>query len=177
MLKKNRLQIEEKSPTQSSANVAIYTFLTVLSCIWVLPLIWLLLNAFRAEPGAFTTYIIPKGYTVDNFTRLFTQTDLFNYPRWFMNTLIVSVCSCVLSTLYILMISHAFSRLRFKTRTLMMNVLLVLGMFPGFMSMIAVYHILNAFGLSQSLLSLILIYSGGSTLTYYITKGFFDTIP
>lgn len=159
------------------ANVSIYTILTVLSCIWVLPLIWLLLNAFRAEPGAFTTYIIPKSYTLDNFTRLFTQTDLFNYPRWFMNTLIVAVCSCVLSTLYILMISHAFSRLRFKTRTLMMNVMLVLGMFPGFMAMIAVYHILNAFGLSQSLLSLILVYSGNSALTYYITKGFFDTIP
>lgn len=58
-----------------------------------------------------------------------------------------------------------------------MNVFLILGMFPGFMSMIAVYYILKGMGLSQSLLALIMVYSGGSALGYYIVKGFFDTIP
>ncbi len=168
---------KRRAKRMNPANGGIYALLSVLSFIWVIPLIWLLMNAFRAEPGAYTTYILPKGYTLTNFTRLFTETEQFNYPRWFMNTLIVAVVSCALSTLYVLMISHAFSRLRFKTRTLMMNVLLVLGMFPGFMSMIAIYHILNALGLSQSLVSLILVYSGGASLSYYITKGFFDTIP
>ena len=75
------------------------------------------------------------------------------------------------------MISYAFSRLRFKLRKPLMNVLLVLGMFPGFMSMIAVYFILKAMGLTNSLLALVLVYSGGAALSYYICKGFFDTVP
>ena len=58
-----------------------------------------------------------------------------------------------------------------------MNVLLVLGMFPGFMSMIAVYFILKAVNLTNSLLALILVYSGSAALSYYICKGFFDTVP
>ena len=38
-------------------------------------------------------------------------------------------------------------------------------------------HILKAFGMVQSLTSLILVYSGGAAMGYYIAKGFFDTIP
>ena len=161
----------------SWSDTGIYILLSVLCFIWILPLAWLLLTSFRGEGGAYTSYILPKTYTLSNYTRLFTETQQFNYPRWFLNTLFVAIGSCALSTLYILMISHAFSRLRFKTKTVAMNVILVLGMFPGFMSMIAVYHILKAFGLTQSLLSLILVYSGGAGMGYYIVKGFFDTIP
>ncbi len=161
----------------SRSDIAIYIILSLLCFIWVLPLAWLLLASLRGEGGAYTTYLLPKTYTLNNYTRLFTETQQFNYPRWFMNTLMVAIASCAVSTLYILMISHAFSRLRFKTRTLAMNLMLVLGMFPGFMSMIAVYHILKAFGMTQSLISLVLVYSGSSCMQYYIVKGFFDTIP
>ena len=62
----------------------------------------------------------------------------------------------------------------------MMNIALVLGMFPGFMSMIAVYYILKSVGLSEGAMirvALVLVYSGGAGLGFYIAKGFFDTIP
>lgn len=78
-----------------------------------------------------------------------------------------------------LAVSYAFSRLRFKMRKPMMNVMLVLGMFPGFMSMTAVYWILKLLlgEEYQSLISLIMVYSAGAALSYYIAKGFFDTVP
>jgi arabinogalactan oligomer / maltooligosaccharide transport system permease protein len=158
-------------------NGIIYAVLSFLSFIWLLPIVWLVLVSFRAEPGAYTDYIFPKTYTLDNYIKLFTETQLFNYPRWFMNTLIVAIITCVVSTIIVLLTSYALSRLRFKLRKPMMNVALVLGMFPGFMSMIAVYHILKAFGLTQTLFALVLVYSGGAALGYYISKGFFDTIP
>lgn len=154
-----------------------HTFLTILSILWVLPILWLIMTSFREEPGALTNYIIPKGFTFNNYVRLFTETSLFNFPRWFTNTLFVAVISATISTILILATSYAFSRLRFKLRKPMMNVILVLGMFPGFMAMIAVYHILKAMNLSQSLWALILVYSGGAAMGYYISKGFFDTIP
>lgn len=158
-------------------NVAGHIFLTILSVIWILPIAWLVIISFRKEPGQFTNYVIPKGFTLNNYTRLFTETSLFNFPRWFMNTLFVAVVSATISTILVLATSYAFSRLRFKLRKPMMNIILVLGMFPGFMSMIAVYHILKAMGLQQSLWALILVYSGGAAMGYYISKGFFDTIP
>ena len=158
-------------------NALIYALLFVLAVIWLIPLFFLVVHSFRAEPGAAIRYLFPKEYTADNYIRLFTDTQLFNFPRWYANTLIVSVASCALSTLYVLMISYAFSRLRFRGRESMMRAGLVLNMFPGFMAMIAVYFILKAVGLTQSLLALVLVYSGSAALSYYVAKGFFDTIP
>jgi arabinogalactan oligomer/maltooligosaccharide transport system permease protein len=99
------------------------------------------------------------------------------FPQWLGNTLLVATVSCIITTLFVLMVSYALSRLRFKLRKPIMNVLLVLGMFPGFMSMIAIYFILKAMSLTNSLVALVMVYSGGAALSYYICKGFFDTIP
>jgi arabinogalactan oligomer / maltooligosaccharide transport system permease protein len=154
-----------------------YVILTAMAVVWLLPIIWLVITSFRSEPGAYTPYIIPKGWTTDNYTRLFTETTQFNFPQWYTNTLFVAVITCALTTMMVLMISYTFSRLRFPSRKALMNMGLVIAMFPGFMSMIAVYHILKAIGLAKSLVSLILVYTGGGILTYTIAKGFFDTIP
>lgn len=161
----------------SASNALVYAVLTVLGVLWVLPIFYLVYTAFRTTPstGIINT-LFPENLQLGfgNFVRLFTDTM---FLRWLGNTLLVAVCSCVLSTLFILMVSYALSRMRFRLRRPIMNVLLVLGMFPGFMSMIAVYFILKAMGLTNSLLALILVYSGSAALSYYICKGFFDTIP
>ena len=154
-----------------------YIILVTLSVIWIAPIAWVILTSFRAETGSYTPYFWPRSFTLDNYISLFTDTDQFFFFRWFMNTFIVAICSCILSTFYVLSTAFVISRIRFYGRKLYMNILLVLGMFPGFMSMIAVYYILKGIGLTQSLASLVMVYSGGAALTYYVAKGFFDTIP
>lgn len=162
---------------KSVGTIFCYVVLSVLSLVWIMPILWVILTSFRAEPGSFTPYFWPKGLTLDNYKNLFNDTQIFYFPRWFLNTLVVAICSCLLSTFYILSVSYVMSRLRFHMRKPLMNVALILGMFPGFMSMIAVYYILKGFGITQSLLALVLVYSAGSGLGFYIAKGFFDTIP
>lgn len=161
-------------------NVIVHTFLTVLSVIWLFPVFWVLMLSFRRQKGQYITTFWPSELTLDNYVKLFTERGVFDFPRWFGNTLFVSICSCIISTFFVLAVAYCLSRLRFKVRKPMMNVALVLGMFPGFMSMIAIYYILKGFGMTEGnliYLSLILVYSGGAGLTYYIAKGFFDTIP
>ncbi|HIR02617.1 MAG: sugar ABC transporter permease [Acutalibacteraceae bacterium] len=159
------------------SNTIIYIILTVSSILWVMPLAWLIMTSFRGETQVYIPYIFPKEWTFDNYIRLFTDTSVVNYPRWFLNTLVVAACSCVISTVAVLMVSYAFSRLRFKSRKKFLNIGMILGMFPGFMTMIAVYYLLKAMGLTQNLVSLIIVYSAGAALGYFIAKGFFDTIP
>ncbi len=172
--KKNKLG---QRAVNTIANTTIYIILSIMSVLWVLPIVYLLYTAFRVTPdtGIINT-LIPSDLQLGfgNFVRLFRDTM---FSKWLGNTLIVATISCVLTTLFVLMVSYALSRLRFKLRKPIMNVLLVLGMFPGFMSMIAIYFILKAMGLTNSLLALILVYSGGAALNYYVCKGFFDTIP
>lgn len=162
---------------KNTTNALVYAVLAVLGTLWVLPIFYLVYTAFRTTPstGIINT-LFPENLRLGfgNFTKLFAETQ---FSRWLLNTIFVSVCSCALSTMFILMVSYALSRLRFKLRKPIMNVLLILGMFPGFMSMIAVYFILKAMSLTNSLLALILVYSGSAALSYYICKGFFDTVP
>ncbi len=158
-------------------NVLVYIILTILSLIWIFPILWIIMTSFRVEQLPYMSYLIPKGFTLDNYIRLFTDTRQFFFVRWFRNTLTVAICSCIISTFFVLFMSYAFSRTRFQGRKSLMNVGLILNMFPGFMSMIAVYYILKGLGITQSLIALIMVYSGGAGLSYYIAKGFFDTIP
>jgi len=162
---------------RKTVNVLCHVFLAVLSIIWLLPIAWLVMHSFREESGAFVSYVIPRGFTFQNYINLFTQTDIFNFPLWFWNTLRVAIASCLLSTGFILMTSFAFSRLRFKSRRPIMNLLIVLQLFPGIMAMVAVFHVLNLLGLTQSLTGLTMVYAAGAALGYFIAKGFFDTIP
>ena len=116
----------------------------------------------------------PRQWTFNNYIKLFTQTK---FPIWYGNTLLVSVVVTVVQTIIVLMTSYALSRLRFKMRKPLMNLILILGMFPGFLSMTAIYFILKEIGLTQSLFGLMLVYTASSAMMYYISKGFFDTIP
>lgn len=158
------------------SNGVTYLILIVLNIIALTPLVYLVGQSFRAESGAWSSTFFPKTWTLANYRRLFTETP---FLRWYGNTFFVAVISCLITTAFVLAVSYAFSRIRFKMRKPMMNVMLVLGMFPGFMSMTAVYFLLkillpNHF---QSLASLIIVYSAGAALSYYVAKGFFDTVP
>ncbi|MCI7098517.1 MAG: sugar ABC transporter permease [Lachnospiraceae bacterium] len=161
-------------------NVIVHGVLAVLAFVWVFPIAWVVLTSFRAEKGSYVSTFLPQGYTLDNYARLFTDTTILNFPKMFGNTLFIAICSCILSTFYVLAVSYCLSRLRFKMRKPYMNMAMILGLFPGFMSMVAVYFILKALGLSEGgliRLALILCYSGGAGLGFQIAKGFFDTIP
>ena len=159
------------------ANTFIYIILAILGFIWICPFIYLLMHSFRAEGVTVVNYLIPREWTFQNYIVLFTSHGTLNFTKWFINTFVVACFSCVISTISVLMVSYAFSRLRFKSRKKFINVGMILGMFPGFMTMIAIYYLLKAMGLTQTLVALVICYSAGAGLGYQISKGFFDTIP
>ena len=162
-------------------NTACHILLAILSVVWVLPIFYVILTSFRKEGGSYKSYIWPRGFTLDNYINLFSGNSSINFSRWFTNTLVIAIFSTILSAFFVLCVSYVMSRLRFKMRKNFMNIALILGMFPGFMSMIAVYYILKGLGLLSTgvlkQVSLVLVYSGGAGLGFYMAKGFFDTIP
>lgn len=161
-------------------NILVHVFLAVLAFIWVLPVFWVVLTSFRAEKGSYVDTFFPKNYTFDNYIKLFTDTSILNFPKMFMNTLIIAIFTCIISTIFVLSVSYCMSRMRFKMRKPFMNIAMILGLFPSFMSMIAVYFILKALGLAEGSMiriALIIVFSAGSGVGFYVAKGFFDTIP
>lgn len=159
------------------ANTIVHIILAILSIIWLFPVVWILLESFNSASDPGSSSFFPSGFSLVNYVKLFTDTRQFFFVKWFTNTFFVAVGTCLLSTLYVLCVSYTLSRLRFKGRKTLMNIGLILNMFPGFMSMIAVYYILKGIGVTESLVSLVFVYSAGQALNYHIAKGFFDTIP
>lgn len=161
-------------------DVLIYIFLALLCILWLTPFFWLFMQSFRAEPGQFIETFLPKSYTFDNYKRLFLETNVINFSRMFLNTLVIAICTCIISTFFVLSVSYCTSRLKFRFRKPYMNAALILNLFPGFMSMIAVYFILKALGLTEGdmiPIALIIVFSAGSGTQFYVMKGYMDTIP
>ena len=176
----NTVKRNKKSVSSRVGNFFVHVFLAMLAAVWVLPIFWIILTSFRAEPGSYVSTFFPKGYTLANYIKLFTDRNVLNFPRMFGNTLIIAVFTCIISTFFVLSVSYSLSRMRFKLRKPYMNLAMILGLFPGFMAMIAEYYILKALGLTEGSavrLALIIVYSAGTGLGFQIAKGYFDTIP
>ena len=161
----------------------VHTFLVIVAIVWLIPFIWLVAHAFRDKvdgTGLFCATFLPTKYTFDNFIRLFTETSSMNFPRMFLNTLFVSIGACIISTSFVLAVSYCTSRIKWKMRKSYMNMAMVITLFPGFMSMVAVYFLLKAMGLTEGpmiYLALIICFSSGAGTGFYVMKGYMDTIP
>ena len=161
-------------------DTATHIFLVVMCVIWLIPFVWLVAQSFRDGKGQFITTFFPTKYTLDNYIKLFTDRSIINFPRVFLNTLFVATCSCVLSTFFVLAVSYCTSRLKWKMRKPYMNLAMIINLFPGFMSMVAVYFLLKALGMTQGdkvYLALIICFSSGAGTNFFIMKGYMDTIP
>ena len=158
--------------------VVTYLILIVVCFVFLFPCLWLILASF-SKSGSIYSFegFFPSAYSMDTFKALFTDTEMYNYPQWFLNTLFIAVMSCLIGTFLVILTAYTMSRFQFKGRKLIMKTTLVLRMFPSFMGMIAVYIIMTQFGLINKMWGLILIYSAGAPMGYLTQKGFFDTIP
>ena len=170
------------TPRKAADNIFTYAALIVMSVIFLFPCLWLIL-ASLSKTGSLYDFkgFFPAEFSFQTFIDLFTDdvNGLYPYKTWFFNTLYVAVFSSLLGTVLVLLTAYVMSRFRFKGRDTIKKTTLVLGMFPGFMSMSAVYFLLKILLPSsyQSHASLIIVYSAGAALSYYIAKGFFDTVP
>ena len=155
---------------EKSQRVLIYAVLTAVSVIWVFPFIYLIFQSFALYPNPKSIFPAAGEWTFSNYQRLFTDssTPFFN---WWINTFIIALFTAVLQTILVLMTSYALSRLRFTGRQALMKLILILGMFPGFLGMLVIL-----LGLNTSIYSLIIVYTASSAMSYYVAKGFFDTI-
>lgn len=158
------------------ANTVIYIVLILITVIWLFPFFGIVMESFKVNTQMMDGELFPEVFGFDNYIRLFKETD---FLKWFGNTALMGVATALFQTLFVLMMSYTLSRLRFKGRKGLMNLMLILGMFPGFLTMILIYKVFYDLGLTMEMapVGLIIVYCASSGMGYYISKGFFDTIP
>ncbi len=177
-------QKEKKTASMSgkrrAGNIAAYIALVLISIIWLFPFFGLVMTSFRSyesEYGGVASYVIPHSFSLDNYRFLVSGDS--NYLLWYRNTIIIAFFVALLQTVIVICVSYALSRMRFTGRKLLMRIWLILGMFPGFLTMICMYFLLKQFGLTQAgaVPGLILVSVASCGMGYYVCKGYFDTIP
>ena len=157
-----------------------YLALTLVSLVFLFPCLWLILASLSRSGSLYDIRgFFPSAYSLQTFVDLFTNdvNGLYPYGRWFLNTLYVSGMSCVLGTVLVILTAYVMSRFRFRGRDGVKRLTLVLGMFPGFMGMTAIYIIMAQLNLLNRLEALIFLYAGTAPMGYLVQKGYFDTIP
>lgn len=161
--------------TNAISNSVIHVLLVIIGIIWLIPFVCIVLQSFRMELSGPVGYVIPKQWGFGNYTALF-GTD---FTRWYGNTFIIALINAALQTVIVLCMSYTLSRFRFKMRGALMRFMMVLGLFPGMLTMIILYRVLKDLGLTEAnaVPGLILVYVASSGMGYYVSKGFFDTIP
>ena len=158
------------------SNTVVYIILIAITVIWLFPFVGIVLESFKVNTKAMDGEFWPEKFGFDNYIRLFKETD---FLRWFKNTAIMGLATAFFQTFFVLSMSYTLSRLRFKGRKFLMNFMLILGMFPGFLTMILIYKVFSDLGLTMEMapIGLIIVYCASSGMGYYVSKGFFDTIP
>ena len=180
MAKKNDTAIKKSglgvTATRRITNTFVYILLVIITVIWLFPFFGITMESFKVNTAGMDGELIPEKFGFDNYVRLFTKTD---FPKWLINTAVMGVATAALQTIFILTMSYTLSRLRFKMRKPLMNLMLILGMFPGFLTMILIYKVFSDLGLTMQMapVGLIIVYCASSGMGYYVSKGFFDTIP
>ena len=163
-----------------TADIITYIFLSIMCIVWLMPFFWVIMQSFRDGKGQFISTFLPEKYTLNNYIALFKEADVINFPRMFLNTLVLACCTCVLSTFFVLSVAYCTSRLKWKLRKPYMNMAMIINLFPGFMSMMAVYFILKALGMTEGdkiYISLVICFSAGAGTGFFVMKGYMDTIP
>ncbi|MBR3474095.1 MAG: sugar ABC transporter permease [Oscillospiraceae bacterium] len=159
------------------SNTIIYIILVIMSIIWLIPFVCIVLQSFRCESTWIESYVIPQKWGFDNYKALWNS----DFPRWYLNTFIIALVVSAVQTIIVLCMSYTLSRFRFKMRKGLMQFMLILGMFPGMLAMIILYRVLDDLHLTgqygNAVPGLILVYVASSGMGYYVSKGFFDTIP
>ena len=158
------------------SNALVYIALILITVVWLFPFFGMVMESFKVDTLAMDGELFPKRFGLDNYIRLFNETD---FLKWFTNTAFMGVATAFFQTLFVLSMSYVLSRLRFKMRKPLMNFMLILGMFPGFLTMILIYKVFSDLGLTMNMapVGLVIVYCASSGMSYYISKGFFDTIP
>ena len=171
------MKVKKMKDKRPSTIIMHNVLIGVLAVIWLIPIVWLVCQSFSANPGINTSTFFPREWSLTSYIKLFHPDTVAQFPQWFLNTFIVACVNCVISTLFVLMVAYATSIMRFPMRKPLMNIAVILNLFPGMLSMIAVYFVLKTFSLTNSYAGLIMVYSASSGLGYLIAKGFFDTVP
>lgn len=156
------------------ASILVHLELLVMSLIVLVPIFWIVISSFNAGKGLASSSLIPKSLTLKNYVNLFTET---NYGHWFLNSFMISSLNAVISVIIIVLTSWVFSRFDFRGKKFCLMSMLLISMFPSFLSMAAIYTLFLNLDLLNKPVALVIVYVAGAIpYNVWLMKGYLDGV-
>lgn len=158
------------------AKVIIYIFLVLMAVLYIAPLLWTLSVSFKIKNEVISNpFGLPKSFFLGNYSFAWTKGHLGTAT---LNSAIVCVVTLIISMVIGSMAAFAIGRLRWKFSKLCLTYFLLGMMIPVHCVMIPLFTRFSSWGLSNSLIGLIIPYATFSLpVTVYIMTGFFESMP
>ena len=160
-----------------TTTVLAYLILIGVCLFNLLPFVFMLFTSLKTDQEAYAIppTFWPKRATLDAYTQIIVWSD---FPRYFLNSTIVSLGTALLSTVLGALAGYGFSRFDFRGRGSYMGLILATQMLPGVLLVGPYFKLLSAVGLYDTYLGLILAFTT-ITLPFsvWMMKGFVDTVP
>jgi arabinogalactan oligomer/maltooligosaccharide transport system permease protein len=159
-------------------------FVIILAFVVVIPIIYTIGTSLSPNSGILNT-IWPDNPSLINYKFLFTGSRMVggieettDFVKWYWNTLQVALLTMVFAVLFVTGTAYVFARYKFKGKKGGLLTILVLQMFPSFLSLIALFTLFQTFGLTNEPKALVIIYvSGSKPFNIWLIKGYLQNIP
>jgi ABC-type glycerol-3-phosphate transport system permease component len=150
--------------------------LAAICVIWVYPLVWMISASFTPNTQIFGgSGLFPRNPTFENYVRAWQQA---NIGRYFFNTLFVTVGSVVLTTIAAALMGYVIGRRPVPGKGILLAAMVFTLFIPQSFTIIPVFELLGAIGLSQSLWGLMLATCGHSIVIFVLLfSGYFSQMP
>lgn len=149
-----------------------YAIMAIVLFISLYPILWVLISSFKEKPGGLG---LPEKWVFDGYITIFTKLDIQTY---FLNSIIITCVSTLLSVTIVAMAAYVVARMNFKGKGLITLMFSTTLFIPAISISFPIYRLLGELGLRDTRIGVIFIYSGlGIAVTYFILQSYFMSIP
>ncbi|XCB29802.1 carbohydrate ABC transporter permease [Arcanobacterium hippocoleae] len=149
-----------------------YVIVAIVLVVSIYPLLWVFISSFKKNPGGLG---LPEEWVFDGYISIFTKLNVHTY---FINSLIITIFSTIISVLVVAMAAYAVARVDFKGKSLIIMMFSMTLFIPSTAISFPIYRLLNDMNLADTRLGVILLYSGlGIAVTFFILYSYFISIP
>lgn len=155
-------------------SLLIHLELIIIALLVLIPIFWIVISSFNAGNGMASTSLIPKKLTLNNYVKLFHDTS---YGLWFANSFSIALLNAFCSVIIIVVTAWVFSRFSFKGKKTALMGMLLISMFPSFLSMAAIYTLYITLNITDIPIAMVPIYVAGAIpYNVWLVKGYLDGI-
>lgn len=165
-------QKEHAESGSIGAKIFRYAIMAIVLFISLYPILWVLISSFKEKPGGLG---LPEKWVFDGYITIFTKLDIQTY---FLNSIIITCVSTLLSVTIVAMAAYVVARMNFKGKGLITLMFSTTLFIPAISISFPIYRLLGELGLRNTRIGVIFIYSGlGIAVTYFILQSYFMSIP